>query len=63
MKKMDTQSPTPSIRSPVMAIKKHSEKILEEITEKFMEKILDMANQNVKKKCTQEISRHQKSRT
>jgi hypothetical protein len=28
-----------------------------------MEKILDMANQNVKKKCTQEISRHQKSRT
>jgi uncharacterized spore protein YtfJ len=27
-----------------------------------MEKIVDMANQNVKK-CTQEISRHQKSRT
>jgi uncharacterized spore protein YtfJ len=62
MKKMDTQSPTPSLRSPVMSSKNHSEEILEEITEKFMEKIVDMANQNVKK-CTQEISRHQKSRT
>jgi Ni,Fe-hydrogenase III component G len=45
-----------------MSSKNHSEEILEEITEKFMEKIVDMANQNVKK-CTQEISRHQKSRT
>jgi hypothetical protein len=32
--------------------------IFQEITENFMEKILDMVNQNVQ--CTQEISRHQK---
>jgi uncharacterized protein (UPF0305 family) len=35
------------------------EEILEAFTEKFIEKILDMVNQNVQG-CTQEISRYQK---
>jgi uncharacterized protein (UPF0305 family) len=36
-----------SLRSPVMPTKIPKEEILEEITKKFIEKILDMFNQNV----------------
>jgi hypothetical protein len=37
-----------SLRSPVVATKKTlKEEILEEISEKFMQKLLDMVNQNV----------------
>jgi tRNA A37 threonylcarbamoyltransferase TsaD len=35
------------------------EQTLQEITKKFMEKILDMVNKKCTR-CTQEISRHQK---
>jgi hypothetical protein len=37
------------------------EEIWEEISEKFMKKISDIVNQNVR--CTQVISRHQNERT
>jgi uncharacterized protein involved in exopolysaccharide biosynthesis len=43
-----------SLRSPAMSTNTLKEEILQEITEKFMEKILNMANQNVQdtlKKC------------
>jgi hypothetical protein len=36
-----------SLRTPVMPEKTLKEEILEEISENFMEKILDMVNQNV----------------
>jgi hypothetical protein len=65
MKKMDTQFLTQQAiinvtKEPRDAHKKTlKEEIMEETTEKFMEKILDMAKQNATR-CTQKISRHQK---